>query len=328
MTLAVQNNFHQGFAPKKDEKKNVGGALVALLAAGATKSMPKNIIAPKLLEQVKTSNLKLTEDQLAIANNGAKKVFDEIAGLSKKGVKFNDYQNVPVSKFIKESGDFKKDFNAGLTEAIKSLFGRPTANGDNAFFVGKCQPWLEEAMKNAGFESNSINVNMKKMPLASFHEMGHAYNFNNSALWKTIQKAGKIKLLAPLFIILPALTKEHKAQEGQELTKKEKFINGLRKACPFLAGATMLPTLLEEGMATLRGNKWAKEVFKDAPELAKKVSKGNKFAFATYALVASLTVLASYVAKKIKDESDKNLTFMANENTKMRKDLGHHQGRS
>lgn len=324
MTSITQANFHQGIAPEKKDKKNIGGTVVALGAAGLTKSVPKNAFAPKLLKELKKPNINLTQDEVQVVNDGAKKVFDEISGLAKKGVKFNDYQSVPVYEVV-QTGDFKNDFKAGLTRAVDMLFGRTVAGGDNAFFVGKVPSWMEEPMKKIGFEANSISVNMKKLPLASFHEMGHAYNFNNSALWKTLQKAGKIKLLAPIFMFLPALTKEHKAQEGQELTKKQKFVNGLRKACPFLAGATMLPTLLEEGMATLRGNAWAKEVFKDAPELAKKVAKSNRWGFVSYALVAVATVLASFVAKKVKDASNEKIALDTSNGVKMNK-LEHHQG--
>ena len=328
MTSIAKTNFHQGVTtPQKKEKKNVGGSLVALLAAGATQNVPKNILMPKILEGLKKPNLELTEDQIEIVNDGAKKVFNDITNLAKKGVKFNDYQITPYTSII-QAGEFKSDFKAGLSAALEGILGRTVANGDNAFFIGKSPSWLAEAMENIGFEQNSINVNMKKLPLASFHEMGHAFNFNNSAVWKTIQKANKIKVLAPLFVMIPALTKEHKAQEGQELTKKQKFVNGLRKACPFLAGATMLPTVLEEGMATLRANNWAKEVFKDTPELAKKVAKGNKWGFISYSMIAILTVLASLVAKKVKDASNKKFSSQINEGTKARKDLGYHQGRS
>ena len=324
MPTIAQSNFHQGLVSEKKEKKNIGGTIIALGAAGLTKNVPKNTIVPKLLKELKEPNLSLTEDQVQIVNDGAKKVFDEIAGLSKKGVKFNDYQSVPAYEAI-QTGDFKNDLEAGLARAVDGLFGRTVASGNNAFFVGKVPSWMEEPMKKIGFEPNSINVNMKKLPLASFHEMGHAFNFNNSALWKTIQKAGKIRLLAPIFIALPALTKEYKAQEGQELTKKQKFINGLRKACPFLAGATMMPTLFEEGMATLRANNWAKEAFKDTPELAKKIAKSNKWGFASYALVTVATVLASVVAKKVKDASNQQMASETNNGFKMSK-LGHHQG--
>jgi hypothetical protein len=326
MTSIAKTNFHQGITtPKKKEKKNVGGTIVALLAAGATQNVPKNIFMPKILEGLKKPNLELTEDQIEIVNDGAKKVFNDITNLAKKGVNFNDYQITPYTSVV-QTGDFKSDFKAGLSAALEGIFGRTVANGDNAFFIGKSPSWLAEAMENIGFKQNSININMKKLPLASFHEMGHAFNFNNSAVWKTIQKTNKIKILAPLFVMIPALTKEHKAQEGQELTKKQKFVNGLRKACPFLAGATMLPTVLEEGMATLRANNWAKEVFKDTPELAKKVAKGNKWGFISYSMVAILTVLASLVAKKVKDASNKEFSLQINKGTKARKDVEHHQG--
>jgi hypothetical protein len=70
----------------------------------------------------------------------------------------------------------------------------------------------------------------------------------------------------------------------------------------------------------------AKQVFKDTPELAKKVAKGNKWGFISYSMIAILTVLASLVAKKVKDASNKEFPSQINKGTKVRKEVEHHQG--
>ena len=58
---------------------------------------------------------------------------------------------------------------------------------------------------------------------------------------------------------------------------------------------------------------------------AKKIAKSNKWGFASYALVTVATVLASVVAKKVKDASNQEMTSETNNGIKMSK-LGHHQG--
>ena len=179
------------------------------------------------------------------------------------------------------------------------------ARGENAAFVGSGNSVMKELIKEAGLTENSIILNKDKMSLATFHEMGHAFNHNNSTIWKTVQGSSKVlKLIAPFIALMPAFTKEHKAKEGEELTTKQKITNSLRKASPFLATAAVLPTVAEETMATIRGNKWAKEVFKDTPELAKKVAKSNKWGLVTYVVMAIATGFGAWAAKKVKDNSD------------------------
>ena len=66
-----------------------------------------------------------------------------------------------------------------------------------------------------------------------------------------------------------------------------------------LAFSTFLPTIIEEGMATVKGNKLAKQ-FLD-PDLAKKVAQSNRYGFLSYVGVAAAVGLASFVGKIVKD---------------------------
>lgn len=63
--------------------------------------------------------------------------------------------------------------------------------------------------------------------------------------------------------------------------------------------ATFIPTLLEEGLASIKGNNFAKKVL--SPELAKKVSKTNALGFSTYLGLATLSSLGIYLGTKVKD---------------------------
>jgi len=62
-----------------------------------------------------------------------------------------------------------------------------------------------------------------------------------------------------------------------------------------------LPMLIEEGMATAKGQKFANKLLK--PELAKKVLKGNCIAYTSYLLMAVAGALATTCAVKIKDNA-------------------------
>ena len=68
-----------------------------------------------------------------------------------------------------------------------------------------------------------------------------------------------------------------------------------------LAFAASLPMLIEEGLATQKGNAFAKKLL--SPEFAKKVSKSNAVAYCSYLLAAVFGALGARVAVKIKDNA-------------------------
>lgn len=156
-------------------------------------------------------------------------------------------------------------------------------------------------MPAANLAANTVAVNRDKLSLSTFHELGHAHNFNNSKFWKAMQNVRTPSLLlASAFALLPALTKDIKPKDGEELTTKEKINNGLRKASPALAFLSMTPMLLEEGKATLNGNKWAKELL--SPDNFKKVAKSNRYGYISYLATAASFALMAFVAKGVKDK--------------------------
>lgn len=62
----------------------------------------------------------------------------------------------------------------------------------------------------------------------------------------------------------------------------------------------MTPMLLEEGKATLNGNKWAKELL--SPDNFKKVAKSNRYGYISYLATAASFALMAFVAKGVKDK--------------------------
>ncbi len=351
-SVSFQGSRNQTQTKQQKTKKNILGGALAIGAGGIAKNITSKAFSPMLLKGITKYSDGLTQDELAIANKGVVKVFEEITNLAKKGVKLNDYQSYPktalqtfdekkfeqLANLVQQCIDnkdkkaakqhfremFKTSFDFASTNAIRDTIGHSTKEGKNAFFVGKIPNFLKQAFENIGFKPNSINVNLKKLPLAAFHEMGHAYNFNNSTFWKSIAKMRQISAFAPLIALIPAFTKDIKAQDGKELTAKEKSHNAIRKFAPLAAAATYIPTLMEEGKATLRGNKWAKEVFKDTPNLIKKVAKSNTWGMASYTLGAIGVALMGFIAKKVKDASDEKIAFKSN--NYLMKENNYHQG--
>lgn len=225
----------------------------------------------------------LDKDKVEIANKAADDVLNKLTNLGKKGVKIHNYQKAGIN--ITGVPD-------RVLEITNPLFA--TAKGKNALFLNKAIP-------AANLAANSVVINKDKLSLAAFHELGHAYNFNNSKFWKAMQNLRTPSIaLAGAFALLPALVKEIKPKDGEELTTKEKINNGLRKTSPALAFLSMTPMLLEEGKATLRGNKWAKELLN--PEMYKKVVKSNRYGYFSYMATAASFALMAFVGKKVKDK--------------------------
>ena len=351
-SVSFQGAKNQTQTKRQQAKKNILGGALAIGAGGIAKNITLKTLNPFLLNGLTKYSSGLTQDEVAIVNKGITRTFEELTNLAKKGVKLNDYQSIPKTAFqvfddkkleqlanlaqqcidnkdkkaakqhIREM--FKLSFDFASTNALKDTIGISIAEGKNAFFVGKNSKLIQQAFKNIGIEQNSVNINLKKLPLAAFHEMGHAYNFNNSTLWKSIAKIRPISMIAPLIALIPAFTKDAKAQDGKELTAKEKRHNAIRKFAPLAAAATYIPTLMEEGKATLRGNKWAKEALKDTPNLIKKVVKSNAWGMASYTLGAIGVALMGFIAKKVKDASDEKISFK--NNSYLTKENNYHQG--
>lgn len=266
----------------EQNQKYINGTLAAVCAGGAIQSgmMPAQLLMVNKMSGVSKT---LDKDKVEIANKAADDVLNKLTNLGKKGVKIHNYQKAGIN--ITGVPD-------RVLEITNPLFA--TAKGKNALFLNKAIP-------AANLAANSVVINKDKLSLAAFHELGHAYNFNNSKFWKAMQNLRTPSIaLAGAFALLPALVKEIKPKEGEELTTKEKINNGLRKASPALAFLSMTPMLLEEGKATLRGNKWAKELLN--PEMYKKVVKSNRYGYFSYMATAASFALMAFVGKKVKDK--------------------------
>lgn len=268
----------------KEEKKNSTKAYFASLLPQLV-TVPVGIAVGKGM-QSQSASLSLEQKNAIV--QAADKVLD-ITNLRSKGVKINDLR-APVNS---ASNVFIDLLNPVIA----------TENGRNAFFGGV-------KGLNGLFGrifANEVVCNMDKLPTAVFHELGHAFNANNSKFWKCMQGIRVPAIAASMGLTLfAAFTKSEKADNNpnSELTNAQKAKNFVRNNAGPLAFAAMVPVLLEEGMATIRGNAWAKDLL--SPDIAKNVCKGNKIAYLSYLTTALALGAGAFVAGKVKDKlSDK-----------------------
>ncbi len=181
----------------------------------------------------------------------------------------------PSSDKIIQSGKYTK-----LAEKLKII-----GKGENAFY----SPITKDIM-----------INTDKLSGASFHEMGHALNATGSKIIKALAVGRHVtKLFVPLILAVGLL--KPKKKDGQEpsgiIDKATTFIKNNAGKLSF---AMLIPTLAEEGLASIRGGQIAKKVLD--PKLLKKVNRNNALAWTTYLTGALITSGAVALAVKIRDK--------------------------
>ncbi|MDD3436331.1 MAG: hypothetical protein PHC64_04165, partial [Candidatus Gastranaerophilales bacterium] len=93
--------------------------------------------------------------------------------------------------------------------------------------------------------------------------------------------------------------KTKKAPNQEPKSTTDKTTTFIKENAGKLTFATFIPMLLEEGLASIKGNNFAKKVL--SLELAKKVSKTNALGFLTYLGLTTLLSLGIYLGTKVKD---------------------------
>ena len=279
-------------------KNPSAGTIIGGVIAGSTvqslTSVAHYMTSPQIINKMGKLSNTLSADEFTQVE---KAVVDTIknSGLEAKGVS--------IIKATAENADeitkiMEKEIDKGVLKFLpkkikESIVGEFTSQmlaGKNACYT---------------FASKKIIMPEKELGLALFHEAGHAMNANLSRFGKILQKCRPMTILA-LPISMIALLKTKKAP-GEEPK------NGLDKATTFvknnagkLTFAAFVPLILEEGLATLKGNRFAKQLL--SPDLAKKVAKTNALGFSTYLLMATLSGLGIFLGTKVKDSiASKNL---------------------
>ena len=187
---------------------------------------------------------------------------------------------------------FPKNYRKNLSDSFTTI----ALNGENTYYA---------------FVDKKIILHKNKLNFAAFHEIGHAMNSNLSKIGKILQKSRILILLsAPILII--AMLKNKKSSEEKPKNKLDKATTFIKNNAGKLAFATYIPLLIEEGLASMKGNAFAKQLL--SPELARKVAKFNGLGFLSYLLKAIFCGLGVYFGSKARDEVLKENYSAGNQN--------------
>lgn len=198
-------------------------------------------------------------------------------------------EKVSYSKEILEQEthvmDILNKFCPNRTKSFKSL---------NDFFAQKYRYALQEGRTAmALLPKNDIFVNLKKLPSATFHELGHIMNPATNII------AARCKFVLPFIVGATLLTR--KKVDGEDYKNKfDKVVSTARKNAPLIAMASLMPVVSTEVLASYKGTQLAK------PYISKKtlntLTKLHLSGAGTYLITMVTTGLSLWGAKKIKDK--------------------------
>ena len=321
MSLGV--NYSQSFLSKNAEynkkqnnsKPSKGRYIGGFFAGSTVTILPlamQQFIALTALKKIKKIGKNLTPKELEQVNNAANTMLKNTGLQSEYGVEIlkvtkpdlveliNDHKSrIKTGKSTLNTLDNTKKVTDILAKIYeKNIIGKllpekykqkickecamEIANGNNACYI---------------FPIKKILISDKLAP-ASFHELGHAMNANMSKIGKILQKSRNLSFFA-IPIALIALTKNKKQNGEKPRGAWDKFTTFVKNNAGKLTFAAFLPVVIEEGMASIKGQKFAKQLL--TPELYKKVVKTNIFGFSSYLALTILSV-GIYLGTKIRDK--------------------------
>ena len=216
--------------------------------------------------------------------------------------------NANVAKRMGKMKHMPEEIQQTIKSSLESLSG----------LMAKMQGMMFKTGSNACYlpNANKIITPDKTLQTSIFHEMGHALNNNGGIIMKTLQKARPVAMALPGIILLASILNKRKVNDEQLPTdsKFQRLKDGIKRNAGKLTALAFAPMLVEEGAASLRGGKIAKDLFKLgklstviedgklSKELLNKVRLANITKFAGYAVLAAGTVAATKLAIKIKDK--------------------------
>ena len=231
----------------------------------------------------------------------------ETSGLKEKGVELFDLNSSNLAQITKDT--FQKT-GQRLKQSGKTplkLYEGKRPKWMYILFGPSHEDKLKAALKtisegnNACFHpgSNNVFVNKDTMGFSAFHEMGHAVNANSKGALKTLSTGRHFAAFAVPFLLAAALIKKRKPESSDEPRSTQRRKNFLKDNIGLITFGCMLPTVVEEGLASINGAKLAKKVLN--PQELKKLNITNAKAWSTYLLGATLVSICAQLAVKVKD---------------------------
>lgn len=263
MEVQLNPTVFKNDSAKPKKKRNVGKSIGAHLIGAVSAASAQMLCGPVSDLMVKVDSNGITvehKDQLKYA---AKQVL-EASGLKEKGVQIIYHPTEKVPKTIKEyiRSDVINDLKRG-TQAFYSPTGYQ--------------------ISNISIPANSVNLPENGLYTSFSHELGHAMNAHGSKFSKFI---GDYRFrtyplrITSLAVLLSAFTSTREPEEVDGLSKKDKIHNALRNNAFWLPIIASVPMLIEEGLASLKGEKHAKKWL--PKDLNIKMLIANRIAFSSY----------------------------------------------
>lgn len=161
---------------------------------------------------------------------------------------------------LKVSVDYIDDINIKNYKPELREMLKPVARGENAFYA----------------DSLKLAVAPKNKPSLILHELGHAINAQKGKFMKFLQKSRGWAPAVPTGLLM--LNGFFKRDDGKP--------NFIERNAGLIGFSAFLPTIVEEGLASIRGVKAAKKVLGKGANLAP-LKRNYLFAWMTY-LIAGL----------------------------------------
>ena len=285
MAISVSENQQEaGFWRK------AGGVGAGFLTYGIAPNLSLKFFSPKCMERMIKLNQSLSADEVKLLHSAGNQILEK-SGLTAKGVVKQlgmteaDEKTIfaPITKLL-DKFNISKDVREKILE--NNPVKKQLTEGKNAFFEGKLNKIFMP--KNGGME------------LAQFHEIGHALNYNMSKVGKFLQKAIFFTPMLATVALFTALFKNKKAEGEKPTGWWDKTTTFVKNHAGKLAVAGMLPLVIEEAMATYKGEKFASKI----PELGglmKKIKASNRWGLATYVALTAAMGLGVMLAGKVRD---------------------------
>ena len=272
----------------------------------------------------------ISKDEYKQLNKAAQKGLRG-SGLYKKGVRIHKVQEISFPKSIQEFKKIspikfiKKDEKAiaamtqelEASKLIKLIFKSQKADektiAERLTMMAKSKLTQFKLGINACYlpNTNKIILPDKSLQTSVFHEMGHALNSNGNILLKGLQKCRPLATFLPPYILLISLLNKRKTTEETSVrdSKAQKSADFVKRNAGKLTALSIAPMIIEEGLASLRGQNIAKKLVKSgdlSKELFKKVKLTNLCGFSSYMLLLLTSAIATKCAINKKDKIQEN----------------------
>ena len=208
------------------------------------------------------------------------------------------YAGIPFEKQLTKEYQNNNVYKDALYKAIKPEYSGIPANTIEIVPAQIKFPNTPEAIgKNAYYSSkfNQIVLNTEKTTIAGFHELGHAMNNLKSFIPKYLQRFRHTGYVIAGLMEYFAIFSRTKPKG-----EKRNFTDFIEDNCGKIAFLALLPTVIEEAIASIKGINIAKKVGIGGSALKSMKALYTK-AFMTYLARASLTGLAVGASRIIMD---------------------------